>query len=368
MSLDSIIREYLSLAASEENARRRGQMPGMVVGIEEPMCYIRLFDLDYGRFLSDAEYFVEQTLRFRMWRFENIKDSYVLTEDLIAIKSLYPEYTLLGMDVTFDSAGVPLIAENHPLRQNADLSLIEPVDFHTSGWMKSLIQWYEDIKAVVGGRLTVHFQTWWRACLDLAIDMRGYETLMADAYDDPDFLHGLLSAIIDRRIAWFDGYYKHFGLGRSPASIADDWINIPFITPGFFEEFLLPMYKRIEDYHGGIIGIHSCGNQTPVHKMMQENLKTIPVFEISPWSSLEGSLEILTPNKHITLGFHPNDVLIKDTAAIEEQVRHIHKATKGRKFSLATSGLTLTPPLETEKQFLDQIGLWLDITKSVFWK
>jgi len=109
----------------------------------------------------------------------------------------YPEYTLLGLSVTFDSQGVPIIQTDHPLTRAPDLSLLQPIDFYTSGWMPRVLRWYDSLQRISAGRLNVTFNmTWWRGCLDLAVQLRGYDNLVNDMIERPGFVHDLMKFLV----------------------------------------------------------------------------------------------------------------------------------------------------------------------------
>ena len=365
-SLKRMSFRYREAMEGEKN-RLRKERTGKTrlwVNIEEPMAYVRLFGLDYGRFLSDAAYNIEKTLEYRLWRFENIDDAMTLGNGIGAALGYYPEYTFVGMGLSFDDMGVPIIQEDHPISRNSDLSLLQPLDFENSGWMPRLLRWYDEMKQAAGDEYEVGFQTWWRGSLDLAIQMRGYENVVVDSMENPEFLHALLDYFTRSRMEWYSAYSARFGCDITKAYIGDDWLNVPFITPEFFDEFVMPCYRKLEQFHGGIGGIHSCGNQTPLHKSMS-TLKTLGSVEVSAWSDLAGTLEAVPEHYGIIASVHPNDVLFASPEDIRSRLERFSRLTKGRRFTLATSGLTPGEG-ESESSFLAEIKRFTDIFKEYF--
>jgi len=133
---------------------------------------------------------------------------------------------------------------------------------------------------------------------------------MIDSMENPEFVKALMGFITTERNRWHDTYCKHFNVPLRFANIGDDWINIPFITPEFFREFVLPCYKEIAKHHGGIEYVYSCGNQTLVQKYLLE-LEGLDILEISPWTDLEQSLLNIPPEKNLSLGFYPETYYIR---------------------------------------------------------
>jgi hypothetical protein len=357
--IDRLIDGLLERVASERNARRGSVRPAFSVGLEEPILWVKLFGLDIRRFYSDPEYFVERTLRHRIWAFDRIDDDARLDDWINAYLGHYPEYTYLGMTVAFDREGVPSLSKHPVLGRSPDLSALEPVAFGRSGWMGRQLEWHERVSEIVGGRLKVRFQRWWRGPLDLAVGMRGYEALMEDAAERPDFVAGLLGFITDQRIAWYRDYCAHFGASMPAADIGDDWLNAPFVSPSFFGSFVLPQYLRIEAAQGRMGSIHSCGNQAPFQRLMLE-LKTLGHYEVSPWTPLEAALANVPADKGLSVVFHPNDVLFGTAGEVEAKARRILEACRGRRFGIGTGGVTPVEKDGAEADFLARIRRFTD--------
>jgi hypothetical protein len=363
--IEGLIERVKEAAASPNNKGRGQRHPNVSFGIEEPMTWVRLWNLDTPRYYSDPLYYVEMTLRQKLWRWDYFpEDNVPMTLDLPASLSMYPEYTFIGMDLYFSPEGIPTIQTNHPLSRDPNLGLLKPVDFMTSGWMPRALRWWDDIHRIVAGRLNVtNAMTWWRGALDLAMQIRSYDRLIEDVFERPQFVHDLLDFITEQRCRWWGAYSEHFGLKLKPTDIGDDWLNVPFISPGFFRDFVLPGYLRLEAFHGGVNSIHSCGNQAPLQRYLLE-IKSLPNFEVSPWTSLEKSLVNIPSEKRLMIGMHPNDVLFSTPEQMEERLRGIASACVGRNYDIGTSGLT--PILDTHEAFIRQVNTWTGIVRRVF--
>lgn len=363
--ISALIDRVKEAAVSPQNLGRGKQHPSVTFGIEEPMTWVRLWNLDTPRYYSDPLFYVETTLKQKLWRWESFpEDNQPMTLEIPASLSMYPEYTFVGMQVYFSPEGIPTIQTDHPLTHDPDLRLLKPVDFKRSGWMPRALKWWEDINRIVEGRLNVtNAMFWWRGCLDLAVQLRSYEMLMTDSVERPQFVHDLMKFLTDQRCRWWEGYSQHFNLPLKPTDIGEDWLNVPFISPRFFRDFILPYYLQMEAFHGGINSIHSCGNQTPLQRYLLE-IKSLPNFEVSPWTSLEQSLENLPPDKRLVIGLHPNDVLFSTPEQMEAQLSGIKNTCAGRNYDIGTSGLT--PILDSQEAFYQQVNEWTRIVRQVF--
>jgi hypothetical protein len=362
--IDRLIGQTLAAVASPENERRKRLKPTATFCLEEPIASQRIFGHDVRRYFSDPVFYVEQFLRQKLWRWEHFprEDAQITADVCVALS--YPEYTYVGLTVFSDEHGVPCIQTDHPMTRDPDLRLLEPVDFKTSGVMPHALSFYDAVREVVAERLPVGFgMGWGRACLDLAIQLRGYENWVADTRERPQFVHGLMQLLVEQRCRWWEGYYQHFGGVPEPMGIADDWVNIPFISPAMFRDYVLPYYKQIEQFHGGILFIHSCGDQTPVQKYMLE-LRTLQHLEVSPWTNLQQTLINVPPAKRLTLSLHPNEVLMASPEEMEVRLSTLVDALHGREFGLFTSGLT--PIWDDLEEFVRRIQKWVEIAERVF--
>jgi hypothetical protein len=362
--LDALIDRVLEAAGSPENRRRRSVRPRMCFQLEEPIAFTLLDDMSVERFYSDPLYNAEQTLRWRLWRWETFPDDGMPIEtSLPAHLGFYPEYTYAGLWVRYNERGVPDIQADHPLATDPDLRHLAPLDFERSGWMPRALAWHQSITELVKGRLEVPFAaTWWRGCLDIAIQLRGYEGFLTDTAERPAFAHNLLSFLTEQRCRWWEAYCARFGKPLEPTFIGDDWINVPFISPALFRDFVLPRYLEIERFHGGIAGIHSCGNQAPVQKHLLE-IRSLPSLEVSPWTDLEATLVNVPADKQLVVSIHPNDVLCASPEEMERRLATILRLCEGRRFMVGTSGLT---PLSTDiDDFVRRVRTWTRIARNL---
>lgn len=366
--LGPLIDELRAAVDSPANRQRQQRRPRAVFATEDPICWCRVFAMDARRYFTDAAYYCEMTLRAKLWRWRNFPlDQAPLTAELPAWLGHYPEYTFVGLDVQFSPGGIPHIQQDHPLTRTADLGLLAPVDFASSGWMPRLLRWYDEIDRLIAGRLPVPLYEptgiWWRGGLDLAIQLRGYENFVTDTVERPAFLHDLMQWLTDQRCRWYEACDRHFGRPRRPVCIGDDWVNVPFITPGMFADFVLPYYLQIEAFHGGITAIHSCGNQVPVQHLLRE-IKSLVAMEISPWSDRDESLANIPPGKLLCPSLHPNEVLCATADPMRARLEGYVAALAGRRYEqIGTSGLT--PLSDDISAFVQQVRTWTEIADAV---
>jgi len=365
--IDELIEKVREASLSERNLKKIKEEKDKIIcsfGLEEPIASTELFGYDANVYYSDPYFYIEQTLRQKLWRWENLDDDIPISLEIDAKLGYYAEYTFMGMEVSFNRKGVPLIQEDHPLSKSADLKLLKPVDFKTSGWMPRILKWYDDINEISRERLKVIFYGWYRGPLDLAMQLRGYNKFIIDAMENPDFIDGLLKFITEQRLRWYDGYCGYFARPMPAAFISDDWVNIPYITPEIFRDFVLPRYFEIERHQGGVDQIHSCGDQTPIqHDLLK--IKSLKVVEVSPWTDLKKSVENVPPEKPLIISLHPNDVLFASAGEMENKLKFIADTCGKHKYRIGTAGLTPIFGEDNEREFIYKIRTWVDIAMKV---
>ena len=338
VSIDALIDTLLEQAATPRNQAKRDAPPPRFTVYMENIGWAQLFDYDVNRYYSDAAFQLEMQIRQRLFHWENYDDDTPLSTSFEATVGMYAEYTLFDMPVRHEREGVPHIRDDHPMTREPDLGLLKRHDFHTSGQMPELICMWEEMTKLAGGRLTVTFPCWSRGPLDMAIQLRGYGDFVADTAERPQFVHDLMRWLVEERMRWWDEREKFLGANPSAAGISDDWVNVPFISPAMFEDFCLPRYLELEEYHGAVNRLHSCGDKSPlVHLMLK--IATLDSFEVNHWTPLGVMLDRVPADKHLAHSFLNLDVLLGTEQAQEAKIRAVVDACAGRRYSLCGQAL-----------------------------
>jgi len=75
----------------------------------------------------------------------------------------------------------------------------------------------------------------------MAVGMRGYEALVLDMVEDPDFVHNLLEFCTEVIITFGKAIKSVCG---SYPGLSDAWSSIPHLSPDKFLEFSFPYASR----------------------------------------------------------------------------------------------------------------------------
>ena len=337
-TLDELIDRYLAACDSARN-RAKAAAPGPAFTVYlENIGWAQLFDYEYDRYLSAAAFQLEMQLRERLYHWEHFDDDTVLSPHFNAVAGYYPEYTLLDMPVRHERVGIPHIRDDHPLTREPNLRLLRPHDFMTSGQMPRVIRVWEQMSELAGDRFSIGFHEWHRGPLDLAIQLRGYDSFVADTVERPQFVRDLMRFLVDERIRWWEARTQFLGTKPEAVGISDDWVNVPFISPAMFEDFCLPRYLELERYHGAVNRFHSCGNKAPLAHLVMR-IATLGRIEVNHWTPLEDMLAAVPEDKWLDYSFQNLDVLLGSEEEQEAKVHSVVDACRGRRYTLCGQAL-----------------------------
>ena len=336
--LDPLIDKLLRECDSPRNAAKRAAPAPRFTVYLENIGWAQLFDYDVNRYYADPAFQLEMQLRQRLYHWEHFDDDTPLSTDFQATVGMYAEFSLFDMPARHEPVGIPHIRSDHPMTREPDLGLLKRHDFHQTGDMPRLIRMWEGMQKLAGDSLTISFPLWNRGPLDIAMQLRGYENFVADIVERPQFVHDLMRFINDERIRWWEERARLVGVNPTGAGISDDWVNVPFISPGMFEDFCLPRYLELEDYHGKINSLHSCGDKSPVVHLMLR-IRTLDSFEVNHWTPLRPMLDRVPADKHLSFAFLNLDVLLGSEQEQDAKIREVVEACRGRRYSLCGQAL-----------------------------
>ncbi len=357
-------------AVLEERDRTLGAGRIRIGSYMENIGYPELFGYDMDRFLSDPGFFLETELRQRIFWADNSLDDSLPGTWIGATVGMYYDITLFGQEVRHTEIGVPLF-EPHPIAERPDLSLIPPVDFRTSGRMPELIGQFEALRRLseerYGGALTIGFPTFNRGPLDVYVQLRGYERFVEDTLDRPQFVHDFLGRIVEERVRWNRERRRYLG-EPEPAEpttrIDDDWVNVPFISPAMFREFVVPAYRRVAAAEGTVVGFHTCGVMVPVVEDLLGVFPGIRTLDVSGWNDFEALDRTVAPEIGFWLSFKNTFVLTASPAQHREVLERV--AHVGRRRSVGVSAQAIVRLHPTYEENLGRMNAFIALAREVF--
>ena len=126
------------------------------------------------------------TRRLPMWGGAPFEARHVRDEDRVSLMIRIPGSTTPSLVI--------------PEREALD-SLAMP-DFHKSGMMPNTISMYEQLHDILDDDFEVQFPEYLRGPFGIATYIRGFENVLFDMVDEPEYAHKLMRFIVDSRKNW----------------------------------------------------------------------------------------------------------------------------------------------------------------------
>ncbi|MDL2236406.1 hypothetical protein LJC56_01020 [Christensenellaceae bacterium OttesenSCG-928-K19] len=234
----------------------------------------------------------------------------------------------------------------HPIKEKKDMELVAQYVPHplcdVPGSQKALDEVGE--RGIVRTHIPTTIDLFGQpGCWQDACCMVGTERLIMETYDDPEWVHELLGIIRERKLAYI----------RSMKGAAYDIIELgggdgssTVISPGIFEEFLLPYDKAlIEEAHnsGQRISYHLCGGKMPLLDLIAE--MGMDALETLTPSSMGGDADLAVVKRKLggkmclIGGFDQNTYFVGNTPEQTRQAvrRCFEQAGEGGGYIIAPS-------------------------------
>jgi len=148
------------------------------------------------------------------------------------------EVEALGTSLVYSGDMFPEIGK-HILSKSSDLERLAMPDFSRSGRMPWVLEVNSLLKNLLGDIMGAYAAV--TAPFSIAVNLRGYEQLIVDIKEDPDFVHRLMEFCTRLSADFGQIQLKN---GAMATSIIDAWASPPLISLEIFDEFVLPYTAR----------------------------------------------------------------------------------------------------------------------------
>lgn len=319
------------------------------------------FHLD--KYYNDGPSYLLADLNMKVYRFENFRDETPIGRAVSMWMGAGFEASLFGMNQKFTQDKDPWLGREPILKHTKNLDILPDPDFYNSQVMETVHRMYDDMKHMVPDDFSIVMPEWCRGPFGLACHLRGMDKITMDMVEDPLFVHDLMRLTTDARKKWTKQRADFMGVTIQPGSLYNDEVNIPLLSPCFYEEFVLPYEIELSKFYGGITYWHSCGNIVQLQKLIQ-NIPKLEMVHISPWSDLKKSVENFK-NTDISLEvvLHPlEDVQNASPDQIKTHLTFIRSVTQGLPVTVRADGLQNITALEDD---LTKIKEWEEIARDI---
>ena len=124
-----------------------------------------------------------------------------------------------------------------------------------------------------------------------------------------------------------------------PQAIDDDWVNVPFISPAIFRQFVAPAYRLVQDNEGPANHFHTCGIIVPIIADLLAALPHIRWLDVSGWNDFEALDRLVDPAIGFGMGFINSFVLAGSPDEHRDKLRRIAAVRKRRTVSLCAQAI-----------------------------
>jgi uroporphyrinogen-III decarboxylase len=215
----------------------------VIVGAQSNDHSARLAGVSPLRFFTDALTFA---------RVQLMVSEYYRLDVPITFWDVYNiEAEALGQKVDYDPEGIPDADRTRPLiSEPSDLDRIYPPDPHASGRMPWVLNINRTFMELTGKLERAYFT----APFSLAVNIRGYENLVGDMYERPNFVHRLFEFLCDDVLAPFiEAMRRDIGIPDLLMDGRDAWASPPMITLEMMDEYVVAYTERLRRNLGNTV-------------------------------------------------------------------------------------------------------------------
>jgi hypothetical protein len=146
------------------------------------------------------------------------------------------------------------------------------------------------------------------------------------------------------------------GLGH----IGNDEVNVPFVSPRLYEEFLLPYETQISEFHGGLSCWHSCGTTTPLLGLIRQ-IPNVKQFYTGPWTDVDAVMDTFGADTRLMIAVNTvDDIMAASPEQMESKIRRLMSQCHGAALHIRGGAMNAAFDLEAD---VAQMRLWTRIAR-----
>jgi uroporphyrinogen-III decarboxylase len=196
------------------------------------------------------------------------------------------EAEAMGQKVKYYENVIPDVDRTDPLiKSESDFRHVKVPDPYKSGRMP----WVHKVNKIYMEKTGKPARAYFCSPFSLAVNIRGYENLINDIYERPDFAHRLFRFLCDEvLVPYIEAMRSEVSAPELLADGNDAWASPPLVTLGMMDEYVVAYTERLREMLGDKVvtrGNWGDAKSTDPERFMAQKLKCSP-----------GSLSVLDPD------------------------------------------------------------------------
>jgi len=343
--------------------RRVAEIARVPFSIEpENAMWFKILSYDARDYYTKPDVYLECQLRMSIFRHQHFDDDTAIGKTIPIWLGVPFEPSFFGVDVVFVPNEDPWIGKDHIIKKEDDLDRLEYPDFYKSGLMPIAHRMYNGIKELLDDDFTVTFPEWGRSTFAVSLHLRGMDNILMDMIDRPEFVHQLMKFMNESRKRWTTERFKFLGYPIEKGNLYNDEVNCPLLSPGFYEEFVLPYEQELSHFHNGIAYWHSCGNTTALMSLLHQ-IRGLDMFHVGPWTDFAEANKVFGENTTLEYCQNPiSDIYLASEKDIRDKLLYVLRTGKGNAYTVRADGLQMRTFLDED---LKKIYDWATIARQI---
>jgi hypothetical protein len=378
--IDTLIDRVITITGADKYRRLRERPPRVqvMVGLGRSLMG-RMLGYNMIEYFHDMEVRLSAQLRSKIFSFENMDDDTIIKPEVgydYGAAGTLPN-TMFGVPPVFDLEKDPFCSLQPVISKPGDLSKLKRPDFFETDPMPLVHKKYQELSALVDGRLRVTFPGWSRSPWSVAVFLRGFTELYMDVVERPEFVRELLDFIAECRISWEKQrcdfldigeksleeektWYSNCYVDYRPVHVSDyfsDEVDGSMLSPEMYASVVYPSELKLARFYGQVRYYHSCGNLTPLLPKLLD-LPGIRMLHVSSWTDLAEAYRQANPSVVLQKVLHPEDDVMKaGEDRIRAQIHDIMKTVPDRKLLICADAIY--------EGDVSKVQRWLTIAREV---
>jgi len=329
--------------------------------------WAKKFNVDLQDYYSNPIVHLKTQLKENIYHFDHWADSTYYTRDLFIWFGVVTELSFFEPKIRFFPDRDGWIEHPPLLERKEKLAFLPQPDFYKGGLMPKIHEFYEKMSELTDERFRVLFPKWVRGPFCIAAHLRGFDNIIIDMLEDPEFVHKLMRFVVDSEKKWAKERAKFLNSPLEKTFFFNDEIGLPFIKPDMYEEFILPYEIELANFYGGVLYWHSCGDTTQFVELIRK-IPGLKMFHVGPNTDLQKAVQVFAPDVSLDVDLDPfRDVLQADEELMKSKIERIIAICSEKDVPFCIRADAFQPVYELEKIF-SKIQLWIEIIKSAIGK